>query len=314
MNLVTGGAGFIGSHLVAALLAEGEEVRVVERPGASVGHLPLDRIELIRADICDKAAMAEATRGCPHVYHLAADPNLWRRDVREFHAINYHGALNTIRAALDNGAQRVLHTSTESILTSADFNGGSVEQLELKESDMIGPYCLSKFRADTAVRQLAAAGAPVVLVCPTLPVGPGDRLMTPPTRLAVAFCNGNLPAYLDCRFNLVDARDVATGMIAALRKGQTDRRYLLGGHNYHLADWLDFLGAQIGRPRPRWTVPYSIALAVAYISEKWATHITGKMPMATVTGVRLTRRCMFFDPAPSLSELGLFPRPIEVRS
>ncbi len=311
MNLVTGGAGFLGSHLVAALLAEGEEVRVAERPGANVDHLPLDRIELVSADIRDKAAMAAATRGCRHVYHLAADPNLWRRDVSEFDDVNYHGALNVIHAALDNGAERVLHTSTESILAGADFTGGPVEDLDLKESDMLGPYCLSKFRADVAVRKLAAEGAPTVLVCPTLPVGPGDRLLTPPTRMALAFCRGELPAYLNCRLNLVDARDVAAGMIAALRKGRPERRYLLGGHNHELGDWLRILGAEVGRPAPRWTVPYVVALSVGWFSELWATHVTGKMPVATVTGVRLTRRCMYFDPSASLAELGLEPRPIE---
>jgi len=311
MNLVTGGAGFIGSHLVAALLADGEEVRVLERPGATVDHLPLDRIELVSADIRDKAAVAEATRGCRHVYHLAADPNLWRRDPSEFDAINYHGALNVIRAALDNGAERVLHTSTESILSSADFRGGPVEDLDLKESDMLGPYCLSKFRADIAVRDLAKEGAPIILVCPTLPAGPGDRLLTPPTRLALAFCRGELPAYLNCRLNIVDVRDVAQGMLAAMEKGRPYRRYLLGGHNYDLADWLGILGAEVGRPVPRCKVPYTVAMAVGWCSEKWATHINGKMPLATVTGVRLTRRCMFFDPSASLAELGLVPRPIE---
>ena len=312
MNLITGGAGFIGSHLVAALLGEGEEVRVLERPGVSLDHLPLDSIELISADICDRAAMAWATRNCNHVYHLAADPNLWRRDLREYDAINYQGALNVIHAALENGAERVLHTSTESILTSAcDFVGDPVEQRELKEGDMLGPYCLSKFRADSAVRQLAATGAPVILVCPTLPVGPGDRSLTPPTRMSLAFCRGQLPAYLNCRLNLVDARDVATGMIAAMRRGQPGRRYLLGGHNHELVGWLKMLGARVGRSPPRWTVPYAVALAVAWCSEKCATHVTGKVPLATVTGVRLTRRSMFFNPSASLTELGLVPRPVE---
>jgi dihydroflavonol-4-reductase len=312
MNLVTGGAGFIGSHLVAALLSEGEEVRVVERPGAGVDHLPRDRIDLVSADICDAAAMALATRDCRHVYHLAADPHLWRRDRREYDAVNHRGALNVIRAALDNGAERVLHTSTESILASTNgFVGDPVEQRELQEADMLGPYCLSKFRADRAVRQLAATGAPVILVCPTLPVGPGDRSLTPPTRLSLAFCRGALPAYLNCRLNFVDARDVATGMIAAMRRGRPGRRYLLGGHNRELAQWLQILGAQVGRPPPRWTVPYAAALVVAWWSETWATHVTGRMPIATMTGVRLTRRCMFFDASVSLTELGLVPRPVE---
>lgn len=312
MNLITGGAGFIGSHLAAALLGEGEEVRVLERPEAKVDHLQRDGIELVSADICDRAAMVRATRGCRHVYHLAADPNLWRRDLREYDAINHQGALNVVHAALDNGAERVLHTSTESILTAPNGAAGDpVEQRELREADMIGPYCLSKFRADNAVRRLAEEGAPVILVCPTLPVGPGDRSLTPPTRMSLAFCRGELPAYLNCRLNFVDARDVAIGMMAAMRRGRPGRRYLLGGHNLELADWLTVLGAQIGRCPPRWSLPYAIALAVAWYSEQWATHVTHRMPMATLTGVRLTRRSMFFDSSASSAELGLVPRPVE---
>jgi dihydroflavonol-4-reductase len=154
-------------------------------------------------------------------------------------------------------------------------------------------------------------GAPVILVCPTLPIGPGDRSLTPLTRLSLAFSRGELPAYLNCFLNFVDARDVATGMIAAMRKGQPGRRYLLGGHNRELVDWLKMLGTEVGRSLPLWSVPYPVALAVAWCSEKWATHVTGKVPMATVTGVRLARRCMFFDSSASLTELGLLPRPVE---
>lgn len=311
MNLVTGGAGFLGSHLVERLLAEGEPVRVLERPGASVAHLPSQKIELVHADIRDQSAVHSATKGCRRVYHLAADPNLWRRDRREYCSINHVGTLNVVRAALDNGAERVLHTSTESILTSRSFNGGPVEHLRLRESDMLGPYCRSKYLAEAEVFKFADAGAPVVVCSPTLPVGPGDRLQTPPTRLAVTVCRGKLPAYLDCRMNLVDARDVATGMLRVMRRGRVGIRYLLGGHNLRLRDWLGLLGAAAGRPAPRWTVPYPLALAVAWMSECWADHVTGRMPLATVTGVRLTRRSMFFDPSASLAELELQPRPIE---
>ena len=310
MNLVTGGAGFLGSHLVAQLLADGRPVRVLEHPTAAVDHLPLDRIELVRADIRDANAVQEATRKCDFVYHLAADPNLWRRDRGEFDAINHIGTVNVVRAVLDNGARRVLHASTESILTTTNFEGGAVEMLRLREGDMLGPYCLSKFRAEEAVFRMVDSGAPIVVVSPTLPVGPGDRHQTPLTRLAVAFCRGELPAYLECRFNLVDARDVAKGMMLAMERGRPGIRYLLGGENQRLSAWLRMLGEEIGRPIPRWAVPYALALSVGWFSELWADRVSGKMPMATVTGVRLTRRCMFFDPAASLVELGLKPRPI----
>lgn len=82
MNLVTGGAGFIGSHLVQQLLDANEPVRVLEHPSAVVSHLPLERLELVRADIRDSSAVRNMTRGCDRVYHLAADPNLWRHNRR----------------------------------------------------------------------------------------------------------------------------------------------------------------------------------------------------------------------------------------
>jgi dihydroflavonol-4-reductase len=195
-------------------------------------------------------------------------------------------------------------------LSSPDSNGGAVENLRLQASDMLGPYCLSKFHAEEEVFRLVEEGAPIIVVSPTLPVGPGDRGKTPPTRMSVAFCKGELPAYLDCRFNLIDARDVATGMILAMKKGRTGIRYLLGGENIHLSEWLGILGEETGQPVPRWKVPYSLALGVAWFSELWADWVTGKIPMATITGVRLTRRNMFFDPSASLKELGLHPRPI----
>lgn len=248
--------------------------------------------------------------GCKYVYHLAADPNFWRLNREEFDAVNHVGALNVIRLALENGAETVLHTSTESILTSSGFNGGAVEHIRFREDDMLGSYCLSKYRAEKAAFKMADEGAPIVVVAPTLPVGPGDRQQTPPTRMSVAFCRGELPAYLECRFNLIDARDVAKGMILAMQRGRTGIRYLLGHSNHRLSDWLHILGDEVGRLVPRWKVPYSLALGVAWFSELWADHVSKSMPMATVTGVRLTRRNMFFDPTASLAELGLRPRSI----
>lgn len=311
MNLVTGGAGFIGAHVVERLLAEGEAVRVLERPGAAVAHLPLARIEVVRADIRDRGAVQAALRGCRHVYHVAANPHLWVRDRQDFDAVNHQGTVHVLDAALAAGAERVLHTSTESILAARAFAGGAVEHLRPRAQDMVGPYCLSKLRAEQAAFRLADQGAPVVVVSPTLPVGPGDRNQTPPTRLTLTFCRGRLPAVLDCRLNFVDVRDVAAGMVAAVRRGRPGVRYVLGGANLRLRAWLGVVGPWVGRVPPRARVPYPLALAVGQLCEWLADHVTGRPPLATVTGVRLTRRCLHFDPRATWAELGLQPRPIE---
>jgi dihydroflavonol-4-reductase len=101
-------------------------------------------------------------------------------------------------------------------------------------------------------------------------------------------------------------------MRSAMGIGHTGIRYLLGGSNYRLSEWLHLIGEQIGRPPPQYRVPYTLALVAAYCSEFWADHVTHSMPMATVTGVRLTRRSMHFDPSPTAAELGFKTRDIKV--
>lgn len=309
LTIVTGGAGFIGSHLVDRLVADGESVRVVERPGAKVAHLP-ENVEIVFADIRDRSAVDRAVAGGRWVYHLAANPNLWVRDRREFDEVNHRGTVHVLDAARSAGVERALHCSTESILTRARSTGEIGEDVEVTEADAVGPYCLSKLRAERYAMALAREGAPVVIANPTMPVGPGDRGPSPPTRLLLDFCNGRLPAVMDCTLNLVDVRDVAEGLVLTMRKAIPGRRYLLGGENLTLLSMLAILGELTGVTPPRLQVPYPVALFSAVLSEFWSDHLSGRAPQATVTGVRLTRRTMHFDSSKSLGELGLVPRTV----
>jgi dihydroflavonol-4-reductase len=309
VTVVTGGAGFIGSHLVGRLVESGQQVRVVERPGAPIGHLP-DGVDVVFADIRDRGAMVPALQGGRWVYHLAANPNLWARDRDDFEAVNYRGTINVLDAALAAGAERILHTSTESILTRASSEVPIDENVEVSESDTVGPYCRSKLLAEQYAFFLAGEGLPVVVANPTMPVGPGDRGPSPPSRLILDFCRGRLPAMMDCTLNLIDVRDVAHGLCMVMQRGTPGRRYLLGHANLRLASLLALLGELTGVPVPRWSVPYPIGLAVAWLSELCADHLTGRPPKATLTGVRLARRIMHFDCSRSQAELGLSPRSI----
>lgn len=306
---VTGGAGFIGSHLVQRLARQGAALRVVERPGAATDHLPAG-VEIVRADIRDEAAVRAALRGARFVYHLAANPNLWARDRSEFDQVNHRGTVHVLEAARAAGVRRVLHCSTESILTCARQRGPIAEDIEITESDAVGPYCLSKLRAEQAAMRRAAAGYDIVVANPTMPVGPGDRGVSPPTRLILDFARGRLPAYMDCSLNLIDVRDVAEGLQRTLEQGRPGRRYLLGGENLTLRNVLLMVGELTGRRLPRLRVPYALGLATAHVSEAWADWISGRMPKATVTGLKLTRRTMEFDPSRTRRELDLHPRPV----
>jgi dihydroflavonol-4-reductase len=308
--LVTGGAGFIGSRLVHLLVERGENVRVLERPEASITHLPLDHIEVVRGDIRDRRAVDTAVRHCREVYHLAANPNLWAQQRGSFLQVNYHGTVNVLNAAWKAGARRILHTSTESILTCARQQGTIGRDQHVRLDDTVGPYCRSKLLAERHAFALARADAPVVVVNPTLPVGPGDRGRSPPTQMILDFCRGKRREYLDAELNLIDVRDVALGMVLAMERGVPGRRYLLGHENLSIREVFCLLAQLTGLPEPHRKVPYALALTAAYVSEWIADVVTHRMPVATVTGVKLTRRVMHFDAGPSLAELGLRPRPV----
>src|SRR5262249_16307922 len=155
-------------------------------------HLPAD-VETRFVDIRDRAALDRAMAGAGRVYHLAANPQLWARDPGEFHRVNFEGAANVLESALAAGAKRVLHTSTESILTKSGKWDVIDENVEIAPEDTVGPYCLSKLQAEQYAFSLAGRGLPVVVANPTMPVGPGDRGLSPPTRLILDFCRGRLP-------------------------------------------------------------------------------------------------------------------------
>lgn len=305
--LVTGGAGFIGSHLVRQLVAANHAVRVLEKPGAAVSHLPQDRIEIVFADIRDRVAVARAVDGCDVVLHLAANPNLWARNPHDFEQVNHQGTRHVLEAARSAGTRRIVHVSTESILATARGQETITEKTRTSLSDMIGPYCRSKWLAEQAAQDAVEAGQPVVIVRPTIAVGPGDVHLGPSSRLICDFCNGRVKGYLDGGLNLIDVRDAAAGIWAAAERGEIGRRYLLAGEDWSILGLLRLLAKLSGRPVPRWRVPYALALAFAYLEERVCSHLTATVPMATVTGVRLTQRHFRFDGRQSARELRLEP-------
>ncbi len=302
-SLVTGGGGFIGSHLVQQLLEQGDTVRVLDLPDVP---LPAS-VEIVRGSVCDADIVRRALKGVQRLYHLAGNPNLWAHDKREFQRINFEGTCTVLAEVARQDLEVVVYTSTESILTGNTLRddmpvGASVQRVL---NEMPGPYCRSKFLAEQAAFQAAHDGLPIVIVAPTLPIGPGDRLITPPTRMILDFLNIKTPVYLNCGFNLVDVRDVARGHILAAEHGCPGERYILGNENLALGELLRLIEEITGLVMPKVQVPYWIALTAAALSEFIADHVTHRSPRASLTGVRLARYPMFFDSSRAVDELGL---------
>ena len=306
--LVTGGSGFIGQHLVATLVASGRQTRVLDLrpPGRAVTN-----VQYVKGSVLDRKLVDQALNGVDEVYHLAGLPGMWVAHKDDFHAVNCRGTEVVISAARERGVTRFLHCSTESILFRSSPAGGDVEDTLLTADDMPGPYTRSKLLAERLAMEAAASGFPVVIGSPTMPIGPHDHNLTPPTAMLRHFLGKRFQFYLDFVLNLVDVRDVATGLILAMERGKVGHRYILGGESIPLKKLLEYVAAISGRDSLRIPVPGRLAEVTAAILEFMADHVTRTPPSATAEAVRIALRSTALSTERAQRELGYAPRPIE---
>ncbi len=305
--LVTGGNGFIGQHLVAALAGRVEALRVLD-PSMPAHQLP--GVEHVRGSVLDHAAVLRALDGVTCVYHLAALANLWTPHRADFDRVNHGGTEIMLALAREKNVARFVHCSSEVVLMPPRRRAGACDEAGvLALTDMAGPYSRSKYLAEQAVLAAAARGQQVVIVNPTLPIGAGDYNFTPPTAMLAHYLSGSR-IYLDCMLNLVDARDLAQGMILAAERGRSGERYLLGSENLSLGELLAMLDRLVQRNVTRVRVPHLLARATGHMCEWLADVATGRPPIATAEGVRLALRSAPLDCGKAMHELGYRPRPI----
>jgi dihydroflavonol-4-reductase len=306
---VTGATGFVGWHLMEALLARGHQVRCLSRP-ASQTLLEGRPVEVVSGNLTDPALIRRAVQGVDVVYHCAADYRLYVPDPPAMYAANVEGTENVLRASAEAGVRRVVYTSTVGALGLHADATPADERSPVSLDDMIGHYKRSKFLAERVAEQWAANGLPVVIVNPSTPVGDRDIKPTATGKFILDFVRGKIPAYVDTGLNLVDVRDVAQGHLLAAEKGRVGEKYILGYRNMSLQEILETLGTIVGRPAPRVRIPHWIPLAVAALDTGLA-RLRNTAPRFELDAVRLSRKKMYFDSNKAVRELGLPQTPIE---
>jgi dihydroflavonol-4-reductase len=308
--LVTGATGFIGANVVRALLARGEDVRVLVRPTSDQGNLAGLPVEVASGDLRDDGSVRRAVRGCRRVFHVAADYRFWARDPRELYRSNVEGTVHVMDACLEAGVERVVYTSTVGTIGLSALPDACDETTPLLDGQLTSHYKRSKLEAEKAALAYVGRGLPLVVVNPSAPVGPWDAKPTPTGQLIVDFARGKLPAIVDTGLNIVHVRDVAEGHLLAAERGRTGERYILGHHNMTLAEIVAELAQLIGRPAPRIRMPYAVAGAAGAVRTALSTFITRRPPAIALEAVRMSRRRMFFDAAKAVRELGLPQTPV----
>ncbi|MFT5393524.1 MAG: dihydroflavonol-4-reductase [Gammaproteobacteria bacterium] len=310
LALVTGATGFVGAAVARALLTRGHAVRALVRNTSDRSNIAALDIETVEGDLRDEASLQRAVAGCSAVFHVAADYRLWVPDPGELHAANVSGSVALIKAAVAAGVERIVYTSSVAALGIDPSRAPADEATPVSESDMVGEYKRSKFRAERAVLKLAGAGAPVVIVNPSTPIGPRDVRPTPTGRIIVEAASGRMPAFVDTGLNVVHVDDVALGHVLAFERGVIGERYILGGDDLALREILAQVTSLVGRRAPSVRLPHGLVLPLAHLAEIWYRLMPPKTdPMLTVDSVRMSKKHMYFSSAKARRELGYDPRP-----
>ncbi len=234
----------------APCIARGDRVRVLAREDADLNALVGLPIEIVRGDLRYFDSVDRAVNGCNEVYHVAADYRLWLTDPAPMYATNVEGTAHVIRAATRANVSRIVYTSTVGAL-GIPHGGVGREDTPSSLATMPGHYKRSKYMAEQAAVEAARAGAPVVIVNPSTPIGALDFKPTPTGRIIVDFLNRRMPAYVDTGLNIVDVEDFARGHLLAAERGRIGEKYILGGENLTLKEFFGRLARISGMRRPR---------------------------------------------------------------
>ncbi len=307
--LVTGASGFVGSAVARAAIERGFAVRVLVRATSPRRNVESLDAQVVVGDMRDEASMRNALRGVRYLFHVAADYRLWAPDPNEIERANLEGAEATMRAALAEGVERIVYTSSVATLKVTHEGRIADETMPLAPDQAIGVYKRSKVLAERAVERLIAEKRlPAVIVNPSTPIGPRDVRPTPTGRIIVEAALGKIPAFVDTGLNLVHVDDVAAGHLLALERGRIGERYILGGENLPLQQMLADIAARTGRKPPTISLPRWPLYPIAFGAECVA-KVTKREPFVTVDGLRMAKNKMYFSSAKAERELGYQARP-----
>jgi dihydroflavonol-4-reductase len=301
---LTGATGFLGSHVACALADQGADLRLLVRPTSNLKNLEGLKAETATGDLRDPASLEKTMAGCDTVFHVAADYRLWVRDPAEMYRSNVDGTRSILEAARKNGVRRVVYTSSVATVGFTANGHPADEDSPVALADMIGHYKRSKFMAEQLALKAGRSGMHVVTVNPTTPIGEQDVKPTPTGRIVLDFLKRKFPAYVETGLNLVDVRECARGHVAALEKGRSGERYILGGEDLTLKQILDRLGEITGLPSPKIKLPYFFAFATGVIDEAITGRLLKREPRATIDTVRMGKKKMFASSAKAERELG----------
>ncbi len=260
-TLVTGATGMIGSHVVKALLARGDDVRITVRARSRLDNIAGLELETVTCDVLDRRAVRRALTGVERVFHCAGLSKLTASQ-QELDRVHVTGTSVLLEEALRAGVERVVFTSSASTVGPAP-RGSTADERQPWRAGRYGlAYVNAKHAAEVEALRIGAMGLPVVVINPAFVMGPGDVYRSS-TELVRRFLRREIPAYVDGALCIVHPGDIAAGALLADTKGAIGERYILGNRNFTLDRLFCDLGRLSGVEPPALKLPLTAAIAAA---------------------------------------------------
>lgn len=311
MALVTGGAGFLGNHIVRQLLGEGVAVRVLALPSEPLDNLHGIDVEVVHGDVLVPDDVRRAVDGVDTVFHAAAIYKDHMADYRPMYEVNLSGTVHVLEAARRAAVERVVYTA--SIVALGRPAPGQVgnEDAAYEAWDVDFPYSRSKWLSMMLALDFAQWGLDVRVVCPGVVFGPGDIGPTPSGKLILNVVSGKGGSgYTEGGSSYVDVRDAARVHLLAARRGQAGQKYIATAHNLDNRQFIEAIGRVSGRAPKLRKLPLWLVRPLVGIMAARALR-SGAEPLMTRAFFDYSVRPSFFDNRRSVAELGATYRPIE---
>jgi len=303
---LTGGSGFLGSHLLPLLVGAGHEVRALVRPAAAA-TLPAD-VELCRGDVLDPESCRRLVAGCETLIHLAGLVSRDPVDGPLMYRLHVEGTRRLLAAAAEAKIRRVVLASTSGTIAVS-----KTDRIATEADDYpfvtVGrwPYYLSKIYQERLALELSAElRLPLVILNPSLLLGPGDARFSSVGDVW-KFMQRDIPAMPTGGLSFVDVRDAAATFLSAVERGRDGERYLLGAANMPLREFLERLSRLTDIPPPRLQLSSELNLLGARGLERLAKW-RGVEPGLDRPSVEMGEHFFYFDSAKARDELGFAPR------
>ncbi len=305
--LVTGATGLVGNNVLRLLLDQGRRVRVLVRESSDPRPLAGLAVEKVIGNIQDPEAVQRACQGIRCVVHAAGYVRIGRSRLDLHQAINVDGARFVAQQARSAQA-RMIHVSSCDAIGAISPQEPADEDTPLTRNVRCN-YVITKRAAEQVVRKELAEGLDAVIVNPGFMLGPWDwKPSSGRMLLEVARGRGLFPPRGSV--SVCDVRDVATGIVAAIDRGESGQRYILAGRTMTYREaWRVF--AEVTNGRAPWFCPGPAVLWLAGQTGDVVTRLTGREPDINSAAIALARIPKNYSSQRAAAVLGYRIRPLD---